>query len=198
MLLFFGAHMLPAQATVGTIGAQLEAKDGTAAEAAAHTRAYSAIFAASALSTPVAGWAIDRFGFVPVMGVVNGMLALCYAVLMLPYLDAQPVAYLCYSVGRVCLWALFFAYNAATFGFRHYGKLAGGGLAFGASLSLLQYAALEAVVGPLGGDFLFVNLAWCAIAILNFGAIWALARALRASREADEAAAAKGAEGAPA
>lgn len=174
--------MLPAQFTVGTIGIQLERKgdvDGV------HTRAYSAVFAAMALATPIAGYAIDRYGFPPVMAAVNGALCCCYAVLMAPALSVQPVAYVLYSGGRVCLWAIFFSYCAAEFGFRHYGKLAGGGLAFGSLLSLLQYAALAAVVGPLRGDFLAANGIWCALSLSQFGVVWALQRRLRArDREA--------------
>lgn len=169
--------MLPAQFTVGTIGVQLERKgdaDG------AHTRAYSAVFAAAALATPAAGYAIDRYGFPPVMAAVNGALCACYAVLMSPMLAAQPVAYVLYSVGRVCLWAQFFAYCAAEFGFRHYGKLAGGGLALGSLVSLLQYAALAAVVGPLRGSFLPINGIWCALSLSQFGVVLALRRRLRA------------------
>ena len=113
------------------------------------------------------------------MAAINAALCCCYAVLMVPLLSVQPIAYVLYSVGRVCLWAQFFAYCAAEFGFAHYGKLAGGGLAFGSFISLLQYAALAAVLGPLRGDFFAVNAAWCVLALSQFAAVYALATRLR-------------------
>ncbi|KAJ1629847.1 hypothetical protein T492DRAFT_1007998 [Pavlovales sp. CCMP2436] len=181
VLIFFASNVLPAQFTVGTIGVQLERKGDVNG---VHTRAYSIIFASAALAAPLAGMAIDRYGFPPVMAAINAALAISYAVLMVPLLSIQPIAYVAYSVGRVCLWALWFAYVAAEFGFKNYGKLAGGGLAIGAMFSLLQYAALEAVVRLGGGDFLAINGVWCALSCSMFAVIYELHRRERRCSQA--------------
>lgn len=105
-----------------------------------------------------------------------------YALLAVPSLAAANAAGAFYSVGRVCLWALWFAFVAAEFGFGHYGKLAGGGLAVGAVVSLLQYAALTAVVGERSsgdgalGGYDRLNVGWCVLSACQFPLIWLLAR----------------------
>eukprot|EP00306_Pavlova_sp_CCMP459_P015150 CAMPEP_0185209092 /NCGR_PEP_ID=MMETSP1140-20130426/63173_1 /TAXON_ID=298111 /ORGANISM="Pavlova sp., Strain CCMP459" /LENGTH=259 /DNA_ID=CAMNT_0027776841 /DNA_START=9 /DNA_END=787 /DNA_ORIENTATION=- len=142
------------------MGTQLELKGDDSGDA---LRVYSAIFAISAVATPFAGLGIDKYGFPLAMLIVNTMLGVSYAVLIVPALEVQLVAYVLYSVGRVCLWAIMFSFVGAVFGFVHYGKLAGGALAFGAFLSLLQYAALELTLGPFEGNFTFVNTVWCAL-----------------------------------
>jgi len=175
MLCFFSINMLPAQFTVGTMGTQLELKGDDSGDA---LRVYSAIFAISAVATPFAGLGIDKYGFPLAMLIVNTMLGVSYAVLIVPALEVQLVAYVLYSVGRVCLWAIMFSFVGAVFGFVHYGKLAGGALAFGAFLSLLQYAALELTLGPFEGNFTFVNTVWCALCASMYLVIFLVHRRL--------------------
>lgn len=71
----------------------------------------------------------------------------------------------------------------ATFGFRNYGKLAGGGLLLSSCFSTLQYPLLDLTLGPLGRDFTFVNALFAGITSALYFAIGALhCRLRRASR----------------
>mmetsp|Transcript_23947 Transcript_23947/g.80444 ORF Transcript_23947/g.80444 Transcript_23947/m.80444 type:complete len:459 (-) Transcript_23947:57-1433(-) len=169
MLAFFTGNALHAQFTAGTVGQQLELKgddDGTM------TRVYAAVFSTSAASTPFFGAAVDRYGTVRVVTVVNTLLVVANAVLMVPNLAVQPIAFLCYGIGRVCLWASFFSFVGAQFGFAHYGVLAGGGLAFAACVSLLQYPALQLTLEVFDSNFIYINAVWVALTISMYALIW--------------------------
>ena len=185
----FSINALQCQFTVGTIGLQLEAKgdaDG------AVTRLFSLVLALTFLATPFIGTAIDRLGFVPVFAAVNSLLLMVPSLLLLPRtapLGAQLATCFVYAVGRVGQWLSYFAFVGSTFGFRHYGKLAGGGLMVQAMVSLLQYPLLALTLGAFDGDFTAVNALFVATTALAYGTIVALRRVLRASAEEEAAAA---------
>ena len=104
------------------------------------------VLALTFLATPFIGTAIDRLGFVPVFAAVNSLLLMVPSLLLLPRtapLGAQLATCFVYAVGRVGQWLSYFAFVGSTFGFRHYGKLAGGGLLVQAMVSLLQYPLIR-------------------------------------------------------
>jgi hypothetical protein len=175
MLLYFTINALQCQFTVGTIGLQMENK-GDADGAA--TRGFSLALALSFLATPLIGTAFDRLGFTLVFALVNTLLLGVPATLLFTSLRAQVLTCVLYSAGRVGLWASFFAFMGATFGFRNYGKLAGGGLMVQACVSLLQYPLLAISLGPLRNDFTFVNVLFIALTGSQYITIFALRRRL--------------------
>ena len=105
---------------------------------------------------PNPGTAFDRFGFAPVLAGINTLLLGVPAILLVDSQRAQILTCLLYASGRVGLWASFFAFTGATFGFRHYGKLAGGGLMAQSIVCLLMYPLLAATLA-LERNFAFVN-----------------------------------------
>ena len=123
------------QFTVGNVGLQLETKGD---EDGGYTRAFGLCMATSFLVAPWWGTACDRFGFPRVFAAINAAALLVPALLLLPSLEAQALMCFVYSTARVGLWASFFSFTGATFGFRNYGKLAGGGLMVQSCFCLLQ------------------------------------------------------------
>mmetsp|Transcript_26092 Transcript_26092/g.66249 ORF Transcript_26092/g.66249 Transcript_26092/m.66249 type:complete len:292 (+) Transcript_26092:246-1121(+) len=171
LLTFFSANALQCQFTVGTIGFQLELKGDTGEV----TRVFSLALALSFLAAPFIGMAFDCFGFPRVFAAVNLLLLGVPAALLFHSLDAQYAACLLYSAGRVGLWASFFSFIGSTFGFKHYGKLAGGGLLVQSLFCLLQYPLL-AVILSLNRNFDIANVLFCVLTTLQLVTIFALRR----------------------
>lgn len=71
---------------------------------------------------PCVGAAIDVFGFGIVMAINTLALLLTNVLLLFSPLAVAYPASLIYSAGRVSLWATFFSYCGAVFGFVHYGE----------------------------------------------------------------------------
>ena len=172
LMTYFAANALQCQFTVGTIGVQMELlgdDDGSM------TRIFSLSLALSFLAAPCIGSAFDRFGFAPVFAVINALLLGVPAMLLVPSLPAQVLTCILYSAGRVGLWASFFSFVGATFGFRHYGKLAGGGLLVQSLFCLLQYPLLSITLA-MDRDFRFVNALFCVLTAAQFATILGLHR----------------------
>ena len=105
----------------------------------------------------------------------------------MPSLPLTYFASLSYSLGRVSLWASYFAYNAHVFGFRHFGKLVGVGMTLAACGSLLMYPLLHVTITLLGSDFTLANALFVGLHCVTFAT---LPRLGRGAREASMAAAA--------
>ncbi len=74
-------------------------------------------------------------------------------------------------MGRVGLWASFFAFTAATFGFKHYGKLVGVGMLIQGCTGLLKYPLLAVC---LTHDYRIANALFLVLTGLEFVTILAL------------------------
>ena len=173
------SQALQCQFTVGTVALQLERKgdaDGSM------TRNFSLALALSFLAAPWIGTAFDRFGFPRVLAFLNLLLLGVPATLLADSLDTQLLTCVLYSVGRVGLWASFFSFIGATFGFRHYGKLAGGGLLVQSLFCLLQYPLL-ALTLALRREFALVNTLFCVLTVAQFVTILVLHRRIGARKQ---------------
>lgn len=71
---------------------------------------------------PCVGAAIDVVGFGLVMAIITLALILTNSLLLFTPLAIAYPASLIYAAGRVSLWATFFSYCGAVFGFVHYGE----------------------------------------------------------------------------
>mmetsp|Transcript_4972 Transcript_4972/g.15842 ORF Transcript_4972/g.15842 Transcript_4972/m.15842 type:complete len:693 (-) Transcript_4972:301-2379(-) len=143
VLFWFALNMLQCQFTVGSIGIQLELKgDDTHSATSFFGTALSLAF----IVAPLVGAAIDFFGFSIVMTVVTVELILTDALLLFPSLSIAYPMSIIYAAGRVSLWATFFSYCGAVFGFVHYGKIVGLLMMLASSFSLLQYPLLDLAI----------------------------------------------------
>eukprot|EP00929_Paragymnodinium_shiwhaense_P003221 TRINITY_DN103655_c0_g1_i1.p1 TRINITY_DN103655_c0_g1~~TRINITY_DN103655_c0_g1_i1.p1 ORF type:complete len:518 (-),score=83.13 TRINITY_DN103655_c0_g1_i1:369-1871(-) len=153
MTTFFAFTVLQCQFTLGTIGKQFEEKgdDGSFA------RAFNLTFSLSWAMTPMVGMMIDRLGFGTFLLIMNTV-ELCSCIgLLFPWKELQIATSILYAVGRLGIWASFFGFNGFVFGFKNYGKLAGGGLFVASCLSLLQYPLLQLTLTVFKGNFAYVN-----------------------------------------
>lgn len=198
LLAYFSINALQCQFTVSTVGLQFELKrdaDAAAAAAAAAasgalegldeassgtsvdhiTRVFSLCQTLSFLVTPAIGSAFDRLGFAPSFFGINTLNLLVPVMLLLPSLDVQFFTCFVYAAGRVGLWSSFFAFTGATFGFKHYGKMAGGGLLVQSLICLLVYPLLAATLA-LDRDFTMVNALFLGLTTAQYATIFALHR----------------------
>uniref|UniRef100_A0A7S2UQL5 Major facilitator superfamily (MFS) profile domain-containing protein n=1 Tax=Attheya septentrionalis TaxID=420275 RepID=A0A7S2UQL5_9STRA len=138
LIAWFSVCVLPLQFYVGSIGFQLENRgddDGF------YTSLFSIIYAGAAILAPVGGNLSDRFG----LGVTQGMATLLTAVsfLLLGFnsisLQVHVVGLVCYSVGRLFIFGMYFSNIGKRFEYANFGTLAGLGLLISAVVSLLQY-----------------------------------------------------------
>ena len=81
------------------------------------------------------------------MAVNNAILLLTPGLLLVPILCVQYVTCIVAAMGRVGLWASFFAFTAAKFGFKHYGKLIGTGMLIQGCSGLLKFPLLLLCLG---------------------------------------------------
>ena len=176
LLTYFSCNALQCQFTVGTVGVQLELKgDEGGWTVDGMTRAFSLCLSLSFLFTPAIGTAFDHFGFPPVMAALNTLLLGVPALLLSSSQGAQIITCILYAAGRVGLWASFFSFTGATFGFRHYGKMAGGGLLVQSLFCLLIYPLLAATLA-MDRDFTFVNSLFIALTAAQYLTIFGLHR----------------------
>eukprot|EP00927_Polykrikos_kofoidii_P046942 TRINITY_DN41047_c0_g1_i1.p1 TRINITY_DN41047_c0_g1~~TRINITY_DN41047_c0_g1_i1.p1 ORF type:complete len:508 (-),score=60.93 TRINITY_DN41047_c0_g1_i1:33-1556(-) len=170
LLAWFMTGSFVTQFTVGAVGAQFEQKgdDGSV------TSFFTLLIALSFIFTPFVGMLADRFGFVRIMSVVHILTILMQASLMLPWLGVQYATCVLYSVSRVSLWAIFFSFAGANFGFAHYGKLVGGTLFTVSVVVLLQYPLMALSLGPFQASFIPVNIFFICVLCMAFPCLAAL------------------------
>jgi MFS family permease len=144
LVLWFSVMVTPSQYYVLSVGYQLERKgdaDG------AFSRAFSLLYGFSAPLAPLAGACADTLGVAFAQFLATLLSLVGYAVLFVDApLSAQYVGMASYSVGRMFLFATFFANIGRRFGYTHYGALVGVGMLASAVLSMLQYPMFQAAL----------------------------------------------------
>ena len=181
LVLWFSVMVTPSQYYVLSVGYQLERKgdaDG------AYSRAFSLLYGFSAPLAPLAGVCADTLGvaFAQVLATILSLMG--YAILFVEKpLSAQYVGMASYSVGRMFLFATFFANVGRRFGYAHYGALVGVGMLASAVLSMLQYPMLQAALASKANlQAMNAVCVVCAVACLPYCA-WLGARERREWRE---------------
>lgn len=136
LLIWFSVCIVPLQYYVGTIGFQLEEKgdDGF------YTDLFSITYACAAVVAPVGGYLADKCSLGIAHVLATTLTAASLFILASPAsLDAQVVGLICYGVGRMLTFGMYFSNVGKRFGYTNYGTLAGLGLITSAIISLLQY-----------------------------------------------------------
>jgi len=176
MVSFFACTVLHAQFTIGTIGTQFEAHgdDGTLA------RLFNLLFSLSWIVAPVIGHMIDKLGIPVVLMLSNTWMLLSYLCLLAPSPGFKVVMAILYTLGRVSAWPAFFAFMGIVFGFKHFGKLAGGGLLVASCLSLVQFPLLSLTYTVFDGEFEAVNMFFIAMCIVLYPILGLLSQSLSA------------------
>ena len=139
LVLWFSVQLTPLQYYVGAIGFQLERTGDISGH---YTSMFSVIYASSAAVAPILGKIADTAGLGCAQGIATLLTSASFFVLSfedaIP-LDGHVIGMLCYGVGRMIVFGMFFTNVGKRFGFHHYGTLAGLGLIISAIFSLLQY-----------------------------------------------------------
>jgi len=179
MVTYFALAALQAQFSLQSLGVQFQLMGFDSAEL---VLIFNVVFSFAWAVTPLIGHAIDTCGTVRVLIFTNTLLLCCPLCLMSQLYSMQLVFAFAYSISRVSVWASFFSYLGAVFGFSNYGKLAGGGQLFAACVSLLQMPLLRLTLVRFGGDFTFVNSLFVSICVAMYPLIGALEVLQRRSR----------------
>ena len=136
LLIWFSVCIVPLQYYVGTIGFQLEEKgdDGF------YTDLFSITYAAAAVVAPMGGYLADKCSLGMTHALATTLTAASLFILASPAsLNAQVLGLICYGVGRMMTFGMYFSNVGKRFGYENYGTLAGLGLLTSAIISLLQY-----------------------------------------------------------
>ena len=165
LLIWFSICIVPLQYYVGTIGFQLEQKgdDGF------YTSLFSITYAAAAVVAPLGGYLADKYSLGIAHGLATTLTATSLFILASPAsLNAQVVGLVCYGVGRMLTFGMYFSNVGKRFGYTNYGTLAGLGLITSAIISLLQYPLIawasdghEMPVNVACGAMLLAVLPYC-------------------------------------
>lgn len=178
LIIWFSILLIPLQYYIGTIGFQLERKgdsDGT------YLNLFSILYALSAILSPAMGKIADTCG----LGASQFLATILTAVSLLTLtsstmsLNFHLVGIICYGIGRMAVFGMFFTNIGKRFGYTHYGTLAGSGLLISAIFSLLQYPLID--IAARGSEYQ-VNLI-CGCTILVLGAPYCLWLGLKESNE---------------
>eukprot|EP01026_Neomeris_dumetosa_P018122 TRINITY_DN1709_c0_g1_i4.p3 TRINITY_DN1709_c0_g1~~TRINITY_DN1709_c0_g1_i4.p3 ORF type:complete len:251 (+),score=22.64 TRINITY_DN1709_c0_g1_i4:856-1608(+) len=115
------------------------------------------------IAIPLVGWLLDDVGFgitmlvILIGGIVESLLQ------AIPNLQVQFFTLLLWTVVRFCLYAQYYLIVGSIFGFTHFGKLVGVKSAINGVAGFIQYPALQLVLGPLDGQFIYANIAQAVI-----------------------------------
>jgi hypothetical protein len=144
LVLWFSVMVTPSQYYVLSVGYQLERKgdlDGS------FSRAFTLLYGFSAPLAPLAGVCADYLGVAFAQFLATALSLIGYAILFVDKpLSVQYVGMASYSVGRMFLFATFFANIGRRFGYTHYGAAVGVGMLASAVLSMLQYPMFRAAL----------------------------------------------------
>lgn len=136
LIVWFSVCIIPLQYYIGTIGFQLEENgdDGF------YTNLFSITYAAAAMVAPFGGYLADKWSLGIAHALATVLTATSLFVLASPAsLDVQVIGLVCYGVGRMLTFGIYFSNVGKRFGYANYGTLAGLGLIISAIVSLLQY-----------------------------------------------------------
>jgi len=138
LTLWFSICVLPLQYYLGTIGYQLEVKGDISGH---YTKVQNITYGSGAILSPILGHIVDCCGF-GLSQLVASILNACSFFILASdtiCLRGQVLGFICYAIGRLLVYAVYFSKVGKTFGFKNYGTLVGIGLVTSAMLSLLQY-----------------------------------------------------------
>ena len=146
LAVWFSVMVTPSQYYVLSIGYQLERMGD---DTGRFTTAFGLIYGGSAPLAPLAGLLCDKCGVGFAQLVATALSATGFAFLFIDDLNSQYFGMACYSVGRMMLFATFFANVGRRFGYTHYGSLVGTGMLTSAICSMAQYPGYQLA---LSGD----------------------------------------------
>lgn len=181
LVLWFSVMVTPSQYYVLSVGYQLERKGDANG---AYSRAFTLLYGFSAPLAPLAGVCADYLGVAFAQFMATSLSLVGYAILFVDEpLSFQYVGMASYSVGRMFLFATFFANVGRRFGYAHYGAAVGVGMLASAVLSMLQYPMFQAALeSKTNLDAMNVVCVVCAAACLPYCA-WLGARERNEWRE---------------
>ena len=163
---WFSLVITPLQYYIGSIGFQLEDMGDTGK----YVDVYSIIYGCVAILSPVGGYLADRYTLGLAHALPTTLCALSFFSLALGSipLQWQTLGLAFNAVGRMWVFAVYFAHVGKVFGYRYFGSLAGLGLLTSAVFSLLQYPLLAAasdghatLVNSICGTLLTAQLFYC-------------------------------------
>lgn len=138
LLFWFSTCIVPLQYYIATIGFQLERKGD---EKGTYTNMQQIVYACAAFLSPLVGFLADTIGLGVTQGLATLLCAIAFFLLSstsIP-LNGQAAGLVCYGLGRMVIFGMYFSNIGLRFGFGNYGTLAGFGLVTSAIISLLQY-----------------------------------------------------------
>jgi LAT3 family solute carrier family 43 protein 3 len=143
LLLWFSICLIPLQYYVGSIVFQLETKgddDGM------YTNLFTIIYSAVAVVAPLGGYMSDIVGLGLTQGLATVTTGASFFILASDAisLNGQVAGLVCYGVGRMFIFSMFFSNVERRFGYTNFGTLSGIGLLVSALASLLQYPIILA------------------------------------------------------
>lgn len=148
LLIWFSIMLVPMQYYVGSIGFQLEQKGD---EDGFYSNLFSIVYAASAVVGPPGGYLADQCGLGLTQAVSTVLVALSFYILGSHWrLEAQAAGMVCYSIGRMLVFGMFFSNVGRRFGYTNFGSLSGVGLLVTAIASILQYPLIAAASDNVG------------------------------------------------
>ena len=175
LLTWFSIQLAPLQYYLATIGYQLEQRGDDDGK---YTRLFLLIFASSSVVAPLVGYTSDSLGLGIAQGFSTFLVAMSFALLSirsiaLPY---HVIGLVCYGVGRLAVFSMFFTNVGVRFGYGNFGTLSGIGLLLSSLVSLLQYPmidfatddtkssgpAADSIVDVICGVTVFAMLPYCA------------------------------------
>eukprot|EP01025_Chloroclados_australasicus_P026378 TRINITY_DN2619_c1_g2_i1.p1 TRINITY_DN2619_c1_g2~~TRINITY_DN2619_c1_g2_i1.p1 ORF type:complete len:420 (-),score=47.01 TRINITY_DN2619_c1_g2_i1:96-1355(-) len=153
---YFSISVLMLQFYLGTARLQLEAKGDVNH---VYTDLTGPIVALGFLTVPLVAWLLDSVGFGTTLLVI-----LCGGVLdsllqAVPNLQIQIATLVVWSADGFCLYAAFYSIVGSIFSFTNFGKIVAVISVINGFMGFLQYPLLQLVLGPLNGQFIYVNLA---------------------------------------
>ena len=130
---WFTVMLLPTNYFIISVGDQLEGMGDDDGEI---TRGFQLVWVVSTVLSPIAGYSADVVGRGSTMTFAMGCYAASFAMLGFGgdgqrgglSLEAQWLNFVCFNVGRLWVFSMYFVSVGRLFGFRHYGTLAGAGL----------------------------------------------------------------------
>jgi len=180
LTLWFSICVLPLQYYLGTIGYQLEVKGDISGH---YTKVQNITYGSGAILSPILGHIVDCCGF-GLSQLVASILNACSFFILASdtiCLRGQVLGFICYAIGRLLVYAVYFSKVGKTFGFKNYGTLVGIGLVTSAMLSLLQYPLYNLVNIGYRQE---VNIV-CGLSFLSFFpySLWLRERELKSENE---------------
>jgi len=166
LLFFFSFVLLAIQFYVATVEIQLEIRGD---EDHFYTQLFNLLFSLGGLATPLSGYLLDVHGFYATFGLCS----VCFIIgslvnLISDSLELQIVVFVAMTLARFLLFASFFSYVPATFGFGTFGTILGAISVSAALVGLLQTALTTLTMENLDGNYDPVNSGILVLACLTF------------------------------